>query len=47
LGGELSANVVAGYYFPFTLSVGAALGHDGSGTLPDRNTFYVRLGRSF
>jgi hypothetical protein len=46
-GGELSANVVAGYYFPFTLSVGAALGHDGSGTLPDRNTFYVRLGRSF
>ena len=46
-GGELSTNVVAGYYFPFTLSVGAARGHDGSGTLPDRNTFYVRLGRSF
>ena len=36
LGGELSADVVAGYSLPFTLTVGAAWGRDGSGRVADR-----------
>jgi len=47
LGAELSAKIVAGYYFPFTVTGGAAWGHDGSGTVPNRVTAYVRVGRSF
>lgn len=46
-GAELSANLVAGYYFPLTLTVGAARGHDGSLTDRNRTTVYVRVGRSF
>jgi hypothetical protein len=46
-GAELSADVVAGYSIPFTATVGAAWGHDGSGLLRDRATVYFRLGRAF
>jgi Tol biopolymer transport system component len=46
-GGELSANLVAGYSIPFTIAVGAAWGHDGSGLLRDRATIYFRVGRAF
>jgi outer membrane protein assembly factor BamA len=47
VGAELSANVVAGFYFPLTASVGAAWGHDGSGTIPSGALVYFRLGKSF
>jgi len=47
IGAELSANIVFGYFFPVTATVGAARGHDGSGTAADRTTFYVRVGRAF
>jgi hypothetical protein len=47
LGAELSADVVAGYFFRFTSTVGAAWGHDGSGTVRDRTTVYARIGRAF
>jgi hypothetical protein len=47
VGAELSANVVAGYVFPFTIAVGVARGHDGSHTVADRSTAYVRVGRAF
>jgi hypothetical protein len=46
-GAELSADVVAGYFFRFTSTVGAAWGHDGSGTVRDRTTVYARIGRAF
>jgi hypothetical protein len=46
-GAELSANIVAGFYFPFTATIGVARGHDGSGTVPDRTMVYGRIGRSF
>ena len=46
-GAQLSANFVAGFYAPFTVSVGAAWGHDGSGRLSDRVTAYVRVGKGF
>ena len=46
-GGELSIDFVAAYFLPFTASVGAAWGHDGSHTVSDRTTVYVRIGRAF
>lgn len=46
VGVELSVNVVAGYSFPFTLSGGAAWGHDGA-ERRDSRAAYVRIGRSF
>jgi hypothetical protein len=46
-GAELSADVVAGYFFRFTTALGAAWGRDGSGTVPNRGTVYVRVGRAF
>jgi hypothetical protein len=46
-GAELSLDVVAAYSLPFTASVGAAWGHDGSHTVPDRATVYFRLGHAF
>jgi len=46
-GGELSADVVLGYQFPLTLTVGAAHGHDGSGTVPGGMRVFVRIGRAF
>ncbi len=47
LGVELSVDVVAGYSQPVTATVGAARGHDGSGTARDHTTWYVRLGHAF
>ena len=47
VGGELSADVVAGYSFRFTAAAGVAWGHDGSGTVPDHTTIYLRVGRAF
>jgi hypothetical protein len=47
VGGELSSDVILGFFFPVTTTVGAAWGHDGSGVAPDRATFYFRVGRSF
>ena len=44
---ELSADLVAGYSLPFTATVGAAWGHDGSGLLRDRATVYFRVGTAF
>jgi len=46
-GAELSADVVAGYFSRFTVSAGAAWGHDGSGVVRDQVTGYFRLGRAF
>ncbi len=46
-GAELSTDLVAGYALPFTATAGAAWGHDGSGTLADRVTFYFRVGKAF
>jgi hypothetical protein len=45
-GGELSLNLVAGYAFSFTATVGAAWGHDATDN-SNRNTAYVRVGRAF
>jgi len=47
LGGQLSTNLVAGYFAPFTASVGAAWGHDGSGFVADRVTVFFSIGRAF
>jgi hypothetical protein len=46
-GAELSADVVAGYFIPFSATVGAAWGHDGSGLVKDGATVYFRVGRAF
>jgi len=46
-GAQLSANVVAGFFAPFTATLGAAWGHDGSGLLSDRVTAYFRVGKAF
>jgi hypothetical protein len=45
-GGELAANIVAGYTFPFSVAVGAAWGRDGAHVV-DGGAIYVRLGRAF
>ncbi len=47
LGAEVSAAFVAGYSFRLTATLGAAWGHDGSGTVRDRATVYVRIGHAF
>jgi hypothetical protein len=47
MGAELSANVVAGYSLPLTLTIGAGWGHDGSGRVADGVATYVRVGRAF
>ena len=46
-GAEVSARIVGGYFYPFNVVAGAARGRDGSGTVGDRTTFYVRLGYAF
>ena len=46
-GAQLSADIVAGYFAPFTATVGAAWGRDGSGVVPDRVTAYFQIGRAF
>jgi WD40-like Beta Propeller Repeat len=45
-GGELAANVVAGYSFPFTIAFGAAWGRDGAHVV-DGGALYLRVGRAF
>jgi hypothetical protein len=47
LGGECSADVVAGFFAHATIVAGIARGRDASGTTRDRTTAYVRLGRAF
>ena len=46
-GAEISANLVAGFFAPFTTTFGAAWGHDGSGHVADRVTAYFRVGKAF
>jgi hypothetical protein len=46
-GAEASADAVAGFQLPLTLTAGIGWGHDGSGGVPDTRTFYVRLGHGF
>src|SRR5258708_1370598 len=41
LGAELSTNIIAGYYFPFALTVGVARGHDSRGSVSGATTFYA------
>jgi len=45
-GGELAANIVAGYSFPFTIAFGAAWGRDGAHVV-DGGALYLRVGRAF
>jgi hypothetical protein len=47
VGGEFSTDLVFGFFFPLTTTVGAAWGHDGSGAAPNRTTVYFRVGRAF
>lgn len=46
-GAQLSADVIAGFYSPLTLTLGAAWGHDDSGLVSDRVTAYFRVGKGF
>jgi len=47
VGAQLSADLVAGFFAPFTVSSGAAWGHDGSHRAADGVTVYFRVGKSF
>ena len=46
-GAQLSADLIAGFFAPFTATIGAAWGHDGSGRFPDGVTTYFRVGKGF
>jgi hypothetical protein len=46
-GGEISADVVAGFMLPLTFTAGIARGEDGSGRVPASTAYYVRLGHGF
>jgi hypothetical protein len=46
-GAEISADIVAGYALPFTLTVGIGRGRDGAGGVASRTTAYARIGRAF
>jgi hypothetical protein len=46
-GAELSADIVGGYWWPFTATVGVAWGRDGSRTVANGGSVYVRVGRAF
>ena len=46
-GAELSTDVIAGFYFPFTATGGVAWRRDGSGTIPSGVALYFRVGKSF
>jgi hypothetical protein len=46
-GAELSTDMIAGYFAPFTITIGAAVGHDGRGLVGDRVTAYFRVGKGF
>jgi len=47
IGAELSANLIAGFYFPFTATAGVAWGHDGGGVIRGGAIGYFRVGKSF
>jgi outer membrane protein assembly factor BamA len=47
VGGEISADIVLGYYVPVTFTAGAAWGHDGAGSSRGGATFYARVGHAF
>lgn len=47
IGGELSIDLVAGYSWPLTLTLGAAWGRDGAASRAQGSSAYVRLGRAF
>jgi hypothetical protein len=47
IGGELSADVVLGYWFRLTATTGVAWRRDGSGSVADGTMFYGRVGRAF
>jgi hypothetical protein len=46
-GAQLSVDIVAGYFAPFTATAGAAWGRDGSGLVADRVTAFFRVGKAF
>jgi hypothetical protein len=46
-GAQLSADLVAGFFAPFTVSAGAAWGHDGTHRVGDGLTAYFRVGKAF
>jgi hypothetical protein len=46
-GAQLSADLIAGFFAPFTATIGAAWGHDGSGRFADGVTTYFRVGKGF
>jgi hypothetical protein len=46
-GAQLSADLVAGFFSPLTVSVGGAWGHDGSQRVDDGVTAYFRVGKAF
>jgi hypothetical protein len=46
-GAQVSADIIAGYFAPFTAAVGAAWGHDGSGVAASGVTVYFRAGKAF
>jgi outer membrane protein assembly factor BamA len=46
-GAQISADAVAGFFAPFTVTAGAAWGHDGSGRVADGATAYFRIGKAF
>ncbi len=47
VGGELSADLVAGYSFPFTATAGLAWGRDGARVIANGWSAYARIGRAF
>lgn len=44
---ELSADVVAGFALPLTVTLGVAGGRDGAGAIAPGTTWYLRVGRAF
>jgi hypothetical protein len=46
-GVEASCDIVAGYFARLTIALGAAVGHDRSGTVRDSAVGYFRIGKAF
>ena len=47
VGVEASCDVVAAYLARLTIALGAAIGRDRSGAVPDRSQLYFRIGKAF
>ena len=47
VGGELSLDIVAGYLYPLTVTLGAGWGHDGERPASNGGSWYMRVGRAF